>query len=768
MFSNQIATVSQTINLIRAYQKACSSQLSKWRIYKRVVVTRYSLKYLSTLYRQGLYQPPVDFAQTEDGKQAKNIEIMQLHTVYEKLVYSLVHFPRAGQLNALVLDFVNRLAEDFEIVGGSESEMRGFVEVLNRASLKTFNSPCITRHLFHTLFQLGDYEEAEHALHTYLYLIGLESKALLDTRSTTEALASDAFGYLRPVPSTDDKEELKMAKDAHKSDGPERSQEIESVVNQIRVLLAAVKMYSQELLRGPDAVYMAELADRVYSAGLPDGKHEEDQDFAQLGPQVYRALGVAFGFLASQTVDPDCRPKFHKKALDSLRKSLDMDNQNWQTYYQIALQSAEMRDISQAMQMITQSLNLNPKHLPSWHLLALLCSCPVKDSLTQSIKAIEIALMEASPESVYKDDWVDYNDEIAQYIVLQMTQILLIERVDGPEAAMLAQEALFQTFGKIVVPELIPNSTSSNMLHEAISNGNNRYGMVLSGSLGNMSINESSNNGNGVAPSQPDPKNERSRSASNASNGSTVKVGLNGVGNRARSLSSFTGRKFHLAEMFNSNHLDKSDVNSIRSDPTRGIEKSGSMSSISSVAPSVMSNHTLLQSTTILNRPTLNARLQHQHSCKMLCDLWLLSAETYLKSGKLDEALKAVSEAENVDWTTHSGVWCLLGRIHLARNEPDRAIKAFQKGLVSKPNDIDCRVWLAKSYIEKGHLEVAESLLQAVTQENGWDCPAAWFYLGEIYKQTDRLSRTKDCLFYALELESTAPIRPFCALPRFV
>jgi hypothetical protein len=42
------------------------------------------------------------------------------------------------------------------------------------------------------------------------------------------------------------------------------------------------------------------------------------------------------------------------------------------------------------------------------------------------------------------------------------------------------------------------------------------------------------------------------------------------------------------------------------------------------------------------------------------------------------------------------------------------------------------------------------------------------FYLGLIYKQTDRLSRTKDCLFYALELESTTPIQPFTILPCFV
>jgi tetratricopeptide (TPR) repeat protein len=136
--------------------------------------------------------------------------------------------------------------------------------------------------------------------------------------------------------------------------------------------------------------------------------------------------------------------------------------------------------------------------------------------------------------------------------------------------------------------------------------------------------------------------------------------------------------------------------------------------------------NTLLQTTATLTRPTTQARLQHQRSSRLLCELWLLSAEAFLKMNKLDEALKAVSEAENVDWTTHAGVWCVLGRIRLAQNQKEKAILAFQKGLVTKPNDVECRVWLAKTYIELGELEVAEGILEAVTQENGWDHPSAW------------------------------------------
>lgn len=209
---------------------------------------------------------------------------MQLHTVYEKLVYAIAHFPKSGQMNSLVLDFVDQLASDFTLVGGTETEKRGYVEALNRASLRTFNSPCVTRHLFHALVNLGDYEEAEHALRIYLYLIGLESSTLLDSRIAP--LASDVFGAPL-VP--DEIENLAIAEPSVKLEDSQQRQEI--VADKINLLSVAVQMYCNELKRGTDAVTVAELALGVYK--LDHGP--------VLGAQVQRILGIAYGFLASQS-----------------------------------------------------------------------------------------------------------------------------------------------------------------------------------------------------------------------------------------------------------------------------------------------------------------------------------------------------------------------------------------------------------------------------------------------------------------------------------
>lgn len=221
-----------------------------------------------------------------------SIEIMQLYTVYEKLINNLVQFPKPGKPNRLMLDFINKFAADFELVEGSETEWRGFIDVLNRAALKTFNSPCITRHLFLALFQLGDYEEAEHALRSYLYLAGLESKSMLDTRGMTPALAMDAYGLSTPIPNPNEFEE-------HSDETPSRSQEVESTEEKLSVLTVAVKMFCTELLKGSEAVYVAELAKRVYDKEILNQEHTPE-NATQLRSSVCRTLGIAYGFLATQ------------------------------------------------------------------------------------------------------------------------------------------------------------------------------------------------------------------------------------------------------------------------------------------------------------------------------------------------------------------------------------------------------------------------------------------------------------------------------------
>ena len=162
-----------------------------------------------------------------------------------------------------------------------------------------------------------------------------------------------------------------------------------------------------------------------------------------------------------------------------------MDPAAWETHYQLALQYAEMHDIQQAVQAIAKSLQLNPKHLPSWHLLTLACSCPIQDDLPRALKTCEIGLQE-SEES-------ETPEQVAQQISLQMTRCLLLSAMDGPEKALEVQEELFATYGKVSGLEPSSSNGEISMLQEGAQNTSGakgfykNNGMVVSGLFGNMS-----------------------------------------------------------------------------------------------------------------------------------------------------------------------------------------------------------------------------------------------------------------------------------------
>ncbi|KAI8352851.1 hypothetical protein EDC96DRAFT_447489 [Choanephora cucurbitarum] len=781
---------------MRQYQKQTATQPSNWRLQKRLIITRHSLSYLSKIYRSGDYEPPISQQQqqqqvendVESKRQAFAMEQAQLHTIYEKMLYLNMPLPKAGQVNSQVLEFIDQLAGDLELIGATTPDLRGFVEVLDRASQRTFNSPLITRHLFDALFRLGEYDEAQHALHSYLYLVGLVSHGWKESKHDGVAVAIDKTRSSIPAPNSrpdvlEDNTEKRPTniRESIMSDMTDINDiEKEEVKDILNVLLDAIKMYCQELNHGVDAVEIAEMAKELYQK---QPKYTKTTVLAELGACVYRALGAAYGLLGSQTFDPVLRPTYHEKALGYLKQAIDMNSNAWQSYYQLALQQAEMRDIGQAIQSISQSLQHNSKHVASWHLLALLISCPIQNDYRQALKICEMGIQQFQMDSADESSFY----EAENYMLFQMSRILLLEIIEGPDAALESSEALFSYYRKLAVPELSISTTSSDSF--AFAGAHN--GMVTSGSFGNLSELH-------VAAEQR----KRGRSASSStvasqlpglsadsgklknslfqllvvpdnasSNSSQQQQGhhhhlshsLHLFGSRSTSL-----RKSQLPEGHSTNVKSNNTVQSLPTSPydTKSIA-ANSVTSFQSITPS-MNNNSILQPTMIPTKPSTRIKLQKERSDRILTDLWLLTSRMFLKLDKLNETRKALEEAENIDWTSNPQVWCMLGQLLQAEGDEEQAQSAFYKALVVDPYDVSSRLELAKSYLLQSNQEMAEGILDVMTQSNGWNCAEAWFHLGEIYKQTDRMDRTKACLFYALELESTTPVQPFSVLPRFV
>ncbi|KAI9283173.1 hypothetical protein BY458DRAFT_495654 [Sporodiniella umbellata] len=760
--NDKVVKTSSLLEFIRQYQKITSTQPNDWRIEKRTTLTRHALRFSSNCYRNGLYVLPANANIEGDGRRQMFItEQSQLHTIYEKLLYLQVPLPKAGQVNRPVLDFVDQLASDFELIGTTSQDLRGFREVLDRASQRTFNSPSIARHLFLALCQLGEYHEAEYALRSYLHLVGLISHGWEEGRTHGEALAVDRNGISMPVTTARADIPDEDVYDEHDSIGNIKDAEGEEATHMLQVLMAAIKMYCNELTKGVDAVEMAEIAKELYQ------KHRKSVP-QEAAAYLHRAIGVAYGLLGCQTFDPEVRPTYHEKAIFYIKQSLEIDNESWETHYQLALQQAEMHDIGHAIQSITKALQINSSHLPSWHLLTLIVSCPVQGDFKQALKTCEIGLQQIE----LKDD----HDESEQFMLFQITRTWLLYALNGPESALSSSETLFSSFNKMSV---IPEASQSG-----------GHDMILSGSFGNLSelqnpkksnrersSSSTSNVSRSNEISAPSLRSGRARSASNLA--SKVSAGLLSVQENG----SVKHHHHHGLHLFGSRSTSRhskgvesphgsTNTNiSNQSLPTEPYDTktNNSVSSFQSMTTSITSFQSILQPSYIPTKPSARAVFRRQRFERILSDLWLLTAQLFMKLNKLDEAKKAVEEAEHVDWTQNSMVWCVLGQLLLAsKSDIEEVQAAFDKALVIDPYHAIGRLELAKSYLLQENDQMAEGLLDTLTKTNGWDCAEAWFLLGEIYKKTERIDRTKACLFYALELESTTPIQPFSILPRFI
>jgi hypothetical protein len=228
-------------------------------------------------------------------------------------------FPKAGQSNGQVIEFVNQLVHDLNLMGDAvtSTELRGLVETLYRAIQKTFNSPVIVRHLFIALVRLGEYDEAKHALQSYLRLIGLSTQAQDESRRNGEALVTYADGRAMPVPIIADthvgevldeilgtsgveNEALQFnsnrAKD-EKTIASKHKGEQETDLDVILCLIEAVRMFCKELDQGVEAVEVAELLSKVLkrSTTVTVASHPA------VCAHVSRMLGVSYSLLASQS-----------------------------------------------------------------------------------------------------------------------------------------------------------------------------------------------------------------------------------------------------------------------------------------------------------------------------------------------------------------------------------------------------------------------------------------------------------------------------------
>jgi len=166
----------------------------------------------------------------------------------------------------------------------------------------------------------------------------------------------------------------------------------------------------------------------------------------------------------------------------------------------------------------------------------------------------------------------------------------------------------------------------------------------------------------------------------------------------------------------------------------------------------------------------LNNRTKKEN--RLLSDLWLMSAATFRRLGKIEQAKGAIQEAEVRD-ENNPHVWVQLGLYYIALGHRRHAIDAFQKALFIIPDDIQATIHLCRLYvtpdqdskssrpedISQDDIDLAAGILRDLTKGCGWDVPEAWYYLAKAYSLQGRMDRQQECLTTALEVSEGRPVR---------
>ncbi|KAI8059218.1 hypothetical protein BC940DRAFT_324010 [Gongronella butleri] len=424
------------VKFMRFYTQLSSTHWShQWRVQKQWVIFKLYTQHLIQLYQDNQY-PHTSTDRDEIQKAAFN-ELFILMNRFRGLIRAYASKLTADQIDPFITEFINMMFLAHDTIGwGQISHIRRVRQFFYHANTITFNNPSIPRGLFYTLLRLGHYEEAKYALRTYFELIGLP-----------DALEEES---VRGPLTLEDKLNLIKAK-LHRSFSNETN------VQAIQVIVTGAQFYARDIRKGDFAIQLANIA-----VGLADDSDDNDEATTvtdKLMVQCHRVRGVAYGLLAAQSTDPEERAAHQKESLMSLEIAVTLDREQWQTFYELAYQQLQMRDCKGAASSISQALKLNPNHLPSWILLALIYTSQQK--VAEALTTLEHALndSQATERLMHLDtfgapamSWtgeancLDVLNSAESLVQMHMLELSCIAKLDGAAQVLPQLSDLFSLY----------------------------------------------------------------------------------------------------------------------------------------------------------------------------------------------------------------------------------------------------------------------------------------------------------------------------------
>jgi cargo-transport protein YPP1 len=469
---------------------AAYSNISRRQIWKEYYIT------LSTILQQGLDFPVTSVATAYGGPSTRSqqeVELQRVESKYEDLLLREVQFPRADQNNDEVEQWADLVVQNWRVLCGSswlegdqdqsrkEAMSRRVLDILYRAATKTFHSTAILRHLFTVHLSIGEFDTAFRAFDTYFEIVKKGKTRAEKTGDAEKSLDSDEIVIktvsecIRALCRYGAREAAEKAKD--------------------------LAYYLEDWLskHHPQTLTVTDMGGLGSNEQAMNG--DSPHAATPISPQVlavaWRSIGIANAQWARVTYEAGSRSDIQIRAIKSFRKSLSPEYDgvdNVETLFALAMVLSERRELNAAIEVVKRALlppsmssigakrQLGPSGMrfarekslmPLWHLLALLLSA--RQEFTTAARACEGAFEQfQDPKNLFGDmqltgtyrsdhlntseksspqnkGVVDEMDDFQKETMLEvkMTQLALVEVLEGPEVAVNASDELLSLYTRL-------------------------------------------------------------------------------------------------------------------------------------------------------------------------------------------------------------------------------------------------------------------------------------------------------------------------------
>lgn len=701
-----------TLRILRTYHALSINWAPSFRARQRQRMLNLYVSALETSYPSSGSRAPEPYLLrgSTPSRTARTIwrgEVTEALRCGQRLLGETTSFPRAGEYNHAVVSFANRAAQ-FPAL--SQSLARDAVNVLWWATQLTYHSQSVMRNLARLLEVTGEVKEARRVFELYVQLV-------LKARETENP---DHPLKLQRHPTDTDEKEAPGAKRGSESSQDEfhsAKEEAGGVVHDdadidtddqfVQGLNVGALMLLRHFNDSADAWRYATLASDVTKRGkvtpFVAARAEEVKGIVRL---CMSNSGEAVGTALLKLNERGKRKQLQSQALAHLRKAVAIDPNSVSAYYHLAYAYAVSRQIDLALGSVRHALELDSHAVRCWHLLALLLTATGDWQAARKAAETGASLWETTDEAAMADEGdLPYagqppskaahallqpngdltptpaipdakpgkDERLREILQLRMTLNTIVEKLDGPDAALVRQQELFKFFSSRtdpMRPAVGAPAGGGAALAPALSigtvqtvQGQQGRDERLASDLGGSYILTPPHD---VQVSPPTPA-AASIATATPGAGSSPSPGTPNSGvveseDERRHKRSLLPKHLHVPS------VARSHTKLGRGHP-EGLAAEGRNLSASSLSIAPTAIHSHYHSRQARAAPPPPPPLQRSGRTpaeeRMLADLWLQSAATFRRAGKLEQCLVAVEEAEAGD-PANPAIWVQLGALQEA------------------------------------------------------------------------------------------------------